>query len=345
MTEITLEEQRAKLQGYEKGFFAFYLMQIGIELGLFARIQSFDRGIKSGALASELGLHEPYVTGWCKTACHLEILDCDEEGRFRLAAHMDALLADSQNAYYFGPTIQMRVHHSAEHLKLFPQYFHSGGTITPVADSEEFSKAQKAMSDQGIPTAYVFMVIPSIPGLQQRLDAGLRVLDVGCGSGLLMIQLAKAFPNCEFVGVEVDRYAIEEARRQIRENGVQDRVSVMLLDASSMAYPGECDLVNMSLVLHEIDQDSRRSSLASCNEALKDSGEIVIFDFAYPEGLHDLRKPEYTAGIIDQFNELTRGSEILPKVTKQQLLVELGFRDPTTVSILGGSLEVTHARK
>ncbi|MCJ7523499.1 MAG: class I SAM-dependent methyltransferase [Dehalococcoidia bacterium] len=345
MTEITLEEQRARLQAYEKGFFAIHLMKIGIELGLFTGLQSLEDGATVGNLANELRLHEPYVAGWCKTAYHMEILDCDGEGRFRLAPHMDALLADSESPYHFGPAIHMRVHHSAEHLKSFPQYFRSGGNIPLVTDSEEFSKAQKAMSDQGIPAAYIFMVIPSVPGLQDRLNAGLRVLDVGCGSGLLMLELAGAFPTCHFVGVDVDRHSIEDAQRRIRDNATEDRVAALLLDAGGVNWDGEFDLANICLVLHEMDEDVKRASIANCHRALKDYGEIVIFDFAYPQGLTDLRKPEYTAGIMDQFVELTRGSEILPFAAKEKLLLEQGFRDPTTVSVLGGSYEVTHALK
>ncbi len=345
MTDFTLEEQRAKLQAYEKGFFAVHLMKIGIELGLFSALRSHEEGATAGDLAADLRLHEPYVAGWCRTAYHMEILDCDGEDRFRLAPYMDALLADRENPYNYGPNIHMRVYHSAEHLKSFPQYFKSGGNIPPMTDNEEFSKAQKAMSDQGIPTAYVFMVIPSVPGLQDRLNAGVRVLDVGCGSGLLMTELAKAFPKCQFVGVDVDRHSIEEAQKHIRNNAMEDRVTALLLDAGGVTWDGEFDLANICLVLHEMDEDVKRSSIANCCRALKDSGEIVIFDFAYPEKMTDLRKPEYTAGIMDQFVELTRGSEILPLAEKEKLLLEEGFRDSTTVSILGGSYEVTHALK
>ena len=345
MPEITSEEQRAKLQSYEKGFFAIYLMEIGIDLGIFKKLNSLDKGMTPRSLASELGIHEPYVTFWCKTAYHLEIIDCDEKGRFKLAPHMDTLLADNENPYYFGPTINMRVRFSAEHLKMFPQCFKSGETLSPEVYSDDFSKAQKAMSDQGIPAAYIFVLIPSVQGLRERLDAGIRILDVGCGSGLLMVQLAKAFPNCKFVGVEVDKFAVEDARKQIRDNDVQDRVVALYVDADGIDYDREFDLVNLSLVLHEIKRDKRYSSMAKSYKALKDSGEVIVFDFAYPEKLQDLRKPQYTAGILDQFNELTRGSELLPKAEKHRLLLELGFKDPTTVSLLGGSFEVTHARK
>jgi len=345
MTDISFEEQRAKLQGYELGFFAIHLMKMGIDLGLFDKLRTVEGGVTSAALAAELGLHEPYVDGWCRTAYHLEILDCDDEGRFGLAAHMDALLADRQSPYYFGPAIEMRVRHSAEHLKVFPQHFRGGTTITPIADSEEFSKAQKAMSDQGVPTAYLVLVIPAVPGLQERMNAGLRFLDVGCGSGLLMVQLAEAFPNCEFVGVDMDRFTIEKAQGRIRDRGLEGRVSAVVIDAGSVGFDGEFDVANMSLVLHEIDEAGKRSAIANCHRALRDSGEIVIFDFAYPERVHDLRKQHYTAGVIDQFNELIRGSRILPVAPKERLLLEQGFQDPATVSILGGAHEVTRARK
>jgi len=345
MTDISFEEQRARLQGYELGFFAIHLMEMGIDLGLFDKLRTVEGGVTAATLAAELGLHEPYVDGWCRTAYHLEILDCDEEGRFGLAAHMGALLADTQSPYYLGPAIEMRVHHSAEHLKAFPRHFRRGTTITPIADSEEFSQAQKAMSDQGVPTAYLFMVIPAVPGLQERMNAGLRFLDVGCGSGLLMVQLAEAFPSCEFVGIDLDRFTIEKAQGRIRDRGLEGRVSAMVIDAGSVGFDGEFDVANMSLVLHEIDEAGKRSAIAKCHRALRDAGEIVIFDFAYPERVHDLRKRHYTAGVIDQFNELIRGSRILPVASKERLLLEQGFRGPATVSILGGAHEVTHARK
>jgi methylase of polypeptide subunit release factors len=76
-----------------------------------------------------------------------------------------------------------------------------------------------------VPSAYIFIIIPSIPDLKSDLYTGIKILDVGCGSGLLMIQLAKAFPNCSFVGIDVVSFAIEDAQQNIEDNSVGDRVS------------------------------------------------------------------------------------------------------------------------
>jgi cyclopropane fatty-acyl-phospholipid synthase-like methyltransferase len=193
--------------------------------------------------------------------------------------------------------------------------------------------------------AYTFMVIPSVPGLQERLNAGVKVLDVGCGAGHLMVQLAKDSPHCRFVGVEIDRFAVEDAQQYLESEGVKDRVSVLLADAASMNYDREFDLVNMAVVLHEIEPGARRRSMANCYKALKGSGEIVIFDFGYPERLEDFRRAEYATGVKDQFYEVTWGSEHLPRSARHQLLLELGFKDITTAPLFGGAIELTCAKK
>lgn len=345
MTDITLDEQTGKLETYEKGFLAVYLVNTGVVLGLFEKLSTLEGGIGPHALASELGLHEPYVRLWCQAAYHFEILDCDEDGRFSLAPHMGTLLTDTENPYYFGHRARFMVSHWAELLKSHPEYYRSGDCHFWDVLGREFSRDAKALTCHIVPLAYRFMIIPSIPGLKERLDAGMKVLDVGCGAGHLIIQLAKDFPDCRFVGVEVDRFAVEDAQRYIEDNGLEDRASALLVDADSMDYDGEFNLVNMAVVLHEIRPGTRHRSMANCYKALKDPGEIVIFDFAYPERLEDFRNPQYAPGVKDQFYEVTWGSEHLTLSARHQLLLELGFKDPTTIPLFGGPIEVTYARK
>jgi hypothetical protein len=57
MTEITLDEQSAKLEDYEKGFLAVHLVNTGVVLGLFDKLTASEGGLGPDTLASELGLH------------------------------------------------------------------------------------------------------------------------------------------------------------------------------------------------------------------------------------------------------------------------------------------------
>ncbi len=345
MAEVTLDEQSARLEAYEKGFLAVYLLHAGLDLGLFDKINAFEGGIRPDALAGQLGLHEPYVRLWCQTAYYLEILDCDGEERFRLAPHMGALLTDPGNPFYFGRRARFMVAHWAQLLKSHPEHYRSGGTHSWDAMGAGFSRDAKALTSDLVPMAYTFMIIPVVPGLKERLDAGAKVLDVGCGAAHLITHLARDFPACRFAGVEIDRFAVEDARRHLEASGLTDRASVQLVDAAVMDYENEFDLVNMAVVLHEIGPDARGKAVANCYRALKEPGEIVIFDFGYPGRLEDFRKPEYAPGVKDQFYEVTWGSQHLSRQARHQLLLESGFKDVATNPLFGGAIELTHARK
>lgn len=345
MADITLDEQSARLESYEKGFLAVFLLNAGLELGLFEKLAACEGGLRPEALAGELGLHEPYVRLWCQTGYYLEILDCDEGHRFRLAPHMGALLTDSANPFYFGHRARFMVNHWTELLKSHPAYYRTGATHSWEAMGPGFSRDAKALTSNLVPMAYTYMIIPAVPGLKERLEAGARVLDLGCGAGHLIMQMAGDYPRCTFVGVEIDGTAVEDARKNLEAGGLTDRASVRLVDAAGIDYEEEFDLVNMAVVLHEIGPGSRSRSVANCYRALKESGQVVIFDFGYPGRMEDFRKAEYAPGIKDQFYEVTWGSEHLSQSARHELLLQHGFKDIVTSPLFGGAVEVTHARK
>jgi SAM-dependent methyltransferase len=345
MAEVRLGEQLAKLYAYTKGFGALYLINAGIEIGLFDKLNSCQDGASPETLANQLGLYEPYVRIWCQTAYHLEILECAEDGRFTLAPHMNTLLADTSSPYYFGHWPRVAVYHFPEMHKKHSDYYKSGQSEFYNDYGQDFSRDAKALSDQIIPTIYIFMAIHSITGLRERLDGGVKILDVGCGSGLLMVAMAKAYPNCSFVGIDVDKFAVEDAQRRIKENGVENNVSALYMDAASSEYSEEFDLVNLAVTLHEVRPDIREESIANCYKALKPSGQIVIFEMAYPERLEDFRKSEYTLVIMEQFFELTFGCKFLPMSAKHKLLLDHGFKGPETIPLAEGISEITYASK
>src|SRR5579864_6521412 len=67
--------------------------------------------------------------------------------------------------------------------------------------------------------------IPALTGVQEKLEAGARVADVGCGKGASTILLAVSFPNSRFFGFDYHDKSIEGARESATRTGVADRVS------------------------------------------------------------------------------------------------------------------------
>ena len=93
--------------------------------------------------------------------------------------------------------------------------------------------------------------IPALDGVEDKLERGATVADVGCGHGASTIIMARAFPRSRFVGFDYHAGSIETARRRAREAGFADRVRFEV--ATAQDFPGAgYDLVACFDCLHDL---------------------------------------------------------------------------------------------
>jgi SAM-dependent methyltransferase len=93
--------------------------------------------------------------------------------------------------------------------------------------------------------------IPALEGMEEKLQRGARVADVGCGHGASTVLMAKAYPASKFTGFDYHDASIERARRQAEKAGVSDRVTFEVAPAKS--FPGSgYDLVAFFDCLHDM---------------------------------------------------------------------------------------------
>ena len=93
--------------------------------------------------------------------------------------------------------------------------------------------------------------IPALDGVREKLEAGAKVADIGCGLGASTILMAKEFPNSEFFGFDYHQGSIDMAREAAQREGVADRVTFSV--ASAKAYPGkDYDFVAFFDCLHDM---------------------------------------------------------------------------------------------
>jgi SAM-dependent methyltransferase len=92
--------------------------------------------------------------------------------------------------------------------------------------------------------------LPSLDGLVDKLKGGAHAADVGCGQGASTLMMAQAFPACEFVGIDSNAAAIQQARTRAAAAGVSN-VRFVAGEAASF-QEGELDFICFLNTLHDM---------------------------------------------------------------------------------------------
>jgi len=343
MEKISARSQWTKIRNFEKGFFATHLINLGAKLGVFEALSEAKEGLIIPDLASKLKLHEHYLKVWCQTAYHFEILDCDNQGRFRLQPFLDEILGDKTNYRNYLANISMSADFIGKGFEETPDYYKTGRTLETPYTNESSKIAYE--TTKNIHLLFLFRIFPKNEHLNQMLEQGIRFLDIGCGRGDLIIQLAQTFENSVFVGVDPNPYGIEEAKNTISQLELEKRVSVEKIGGENLPYKDEFDMASMVVTLHEIPPDVRVKVVEKVYQTLKSDGQLLILDFSYPSKLEDFRNPMYDYGILDQFFEVIAGNIHLNMKEQNELLAEVGFRNIQRMAFGRGMFEFITATK
>ncbi len=112
-------------------------------------------------------------------------------------------------------------------------------------------------------------------------EPGLAVLDVGCGTGTLLIAAVKAEPAIVARGIDPAVEMVLRARRKAAAAGVEADFDVGVIE--QLAFEdGTFDVVLSSLMLHHLPEPTRVAGLAEIRRVLKPGGRLVAVDFAGP---------------------------------------------------------------
>jgi len=93
--------------------------------------------------------------------------------------------------------------------------------------------------------------IPALDGVADKLQAGGKVADIGCGLGASTILLAQQYPNTRLTGSDYHDQSIEIARKRAADAGVADRISFEVASAASFSGTGY-DLAATFDCLHDM---------------------------------------------------------------------------------------------
>lgn len=186
------------------------MVSVGHRTGLFdAMADGAPR--TSDDLAQQAGLNERYVREWLGAMLVGGIVERDP--------HTNTYRLPPEHAHWLtrqSPSANLAVF--AQYLPLLGQVedriidcFHNGGGV-PYDAYARFHDVMAEDSGQSIVPILLDQAIPLMPGLHEQLLEGIDVLDVGCGKGRALIELARAYPQSFFVGYDLNEAPLKEAR-------------------------------------------------------------------------------------------------------------------------------------
>lgn len=116
---------------------------------------------------------------------------------------------------------------------------------------------------------------------QAGVEPGMRVLDLGCGTGTLAVWLKQREPAAEVVGLDGDPEVLDRGRRKAAEAGVDVRLDEGL--SFDLPYEdGSFDRVVSSLFFHHLKRDAKEATAREVARVLRDGGELHVADFGRP---------------------------------------------------------------
>ena len=282
---------------------------------------------------------------WCTTAYSFELLDANEASReFKLAPFIDKILATPGHPRYLGGYVKLGTEFATEDFRGCVESFRTGRTIPFQGRGDKFARTI-ADGTMGLQVLSARKILPELPGLADKLGNGGAVLEVGCGIGNHLMQLANAFPNARIAGVDIDVDGLAAARANLRKAGLESRVEVHEGDIASVAKPESFDAAVMIEVLHEIVPALRAGIIGACAKVLRRGGWLVIIDETYPATLAEMRQKDFLFPVQTGFEELMWGNVIPTREEQQNLLRNAGFSGAINRSIVGEGFTLLTTQK
>ena len=257
------------------------MVSLGHRTGLFDAMAGMPPA-GSHAIAAKAGLNERYVREWLGAMVTGGIVHHDpNDGSYRLPAEHAACLTRAAAPNNIAAFTQYIPQLGAVEDRIV-ECFHQGSGV-PYEAFVRFHDIMAEDSGQTVLPALIGSILPLVPGLTDRLEAGIDVLDVGCGSGLALALMAETFPRSRFVGCDFSREGIGRARAEAKRRGLTN-LRFEVRDAATLDEVDAYDLIATFDAVH--DQARPATVLRNIYRALRPDGVYLMQDIAGSSHVH-----------------------------------------------------------
>jgi len=293
--------------GFLQGAVVAGMIHLGDRLGLYRALGGAEP-MTSEELADKTGLHERWVREWLHGQVAAGLVQ-HRSGRFALSVEGAMVLAEERSPFFAAGSFcglpqQLGV------LDKLPESFRTGMGLPYDAFGLEGNRGVERMCAPWFRTALVPIALPALDGVVARLEAGVKVADVGCGAGVALIEMARAFPRSDFHGYEISQYALARAETNKAEAGVKN---LRFHDADGEAMPADAsfDFITTFDCIH--DMADPMSVMHAIRAALGSDGTWLIGDMRSRATLEENVAANPMAAMMYGFSVLSCLSSALSK--------------------------------
>ena len=255
-------------------------VELGVRLGLYEALAGAG-ALSARDLSASAGIAERYAQEWLEQQTVAGVLEVDDpaksagERRFTLPnAHAHVLIEDDSEAC-MKPCAAV-VPWLSKAIEIMVEEFRNGtGAAFGLFDLHDI---QAAFTRPVFVNHLTQAWIPALGDVQAKLTSGqrVRIAEIGCGEGLAAITIARAYPNAEIDGFDLDDASVAVARRDAADAGVGDRARFDVRDAADPTIVGDYDLVMAIEMLHDVPDPV--GILRTMKQLAGDDGTVLVVD-------------------------------------------------------------------
>lgn len=273
------------------GAMAIGMGYLGVKTGLFDAM-SDGAPVSAAELAEKTGLVLRYVEEWLNGMTTAGWLEQDEaHGTFRLPAEHGFLLASEGTDHYMGglflagPPLLGKAPDVA-------RAFSEGGGVGFDDFDHDWIEALDQMNDGAYRHRLGSYWMKQLPEIDEKLAAGGRALDIGCGVGKVALALAEAYPAARITGFDPDSASVAIARQSAAS---ADARSVEFVEGLITDIPVEpaFDFAGLFDCLHDL--AAPEDTLAEIRARLAPGGVLMVMEPRSGDRLADNANPLGTA--------------------------------------------------
>jgi 2-polyprenyl-3-methyl-5-hydroxy-6-metoxy-1,4-benzoquinol methylase len=239
-------------------------------------------------VATKANCHPRLMREWLDSQAAAQLLSYDEDAdTYELGAEAAMALADENSPMFVSRAMSGFASIFADVDKIADAFRSPSGGLSWGDHNHLLFQATEWFFRPGYRTFLTTEWIPALDGVADKLDAGIKVADVGCGFGASAIAMAERWPASHFYGFDFHAPSIETARQRAVDHGVAGNTTWSVADAKS--YTGTYDLICFFDCLHDMGDPVGIANYAK--EHLAPDGTILLVEpFALADRVQNMRE-------------------------------------------------------